>query len=110
VPYASLDAWRAAGQETLFGAPVGLSVDPQFVAMGTGRDLLPTALVGQLSAYDLRPASPLRGAAVNLVGAFDVMPGPMDFHGRVVGLDRLAPGACQPPATSTRIRSSSSNR
>jgi hypothetical protein len=105
VSYASLEAWRAAGQETLLGAPVGMNVDPQFAAMGTGRDLLPAALVMTLSAYDLRRTSPLRGAAVNLVGAFGVMPGLVDFHGRLLDLATLAPGACQPPALSAHARS-----
>jgi hypothetical protein len=98
VSYASLAAWRAAGQETLLGAPVGMNVDPRFAAMGRGRDLLPARLVATLSAYDLRRASPLRGAAVNLVGAFGVMPGPVDFHGRLLDIPTLAPGACQPSA------------
>jgi hypothetical protein len=106
VAYESLDAWRAAGQETLLGAPVGMNVDPQFVAMGAGRDLLQAKRVTTLSVYDLRRASPLRGAAVNLVGTFGVMPGLVDFHGHLLDLSALAPGACQPTATSERVLSS----
>ena len=82
-----------------------MNMDPQFAAMGTGRDLLPERLVGTLSAYDLRRTSPLHGAAVNLVGAFGVMPGLVDFHGHLLDLATLVPGACQPPALSAHARS-----
>jgi hypothetical protein len=77
-----------------------MNADPQFKVMGTGRDLLPARSVMTLSAYDLRPASPLRGTAVDLVGAFGVMPGLVGFHGRLLDLATLAPGACQPPPAS----------
>lgn len=105
VAYGSLAAWRAAGQETLLGVPVGLNVNPQFTAPGTVRELLSAQWVTTLSAYDLRRNSPLRGAVVNLVGVFGVVPGPVDFHGRLLDLPALAPGACQPQVPSARARS-----
>jgi hypothetical protein len=110
VSYESLNAWRAGVQERLLGAPVGMDVDPQFVAMGSGRDLLPKRQVTTLAAYDLRPASRLREATVNLLGTFGVMPGPVDFHGRLLDLPTLTPGACQPAATTAHGRGLSSGR
>ena len=38
--YSSLASWRATGQETLPGVPMGLSVDPRLVAAGAGPTLV----------------------------------------------------------------------
>ncbi|UYZ64450.1 right-handed parallel beta-helix repeat-containing protein [Hymenobacter weizhouensis] len=82
--YASLAAWRAAtGQERLNGTNTGLSADPQLLAPGAGRTLDNALLLPTLTAYLLRPTSPLIDAGVDL-RAVGLNPGPRDFYGTPV--------------------------
>jgi len=67
--YTDLPAWRAAtGQEQLAsGRTTGLSADPQ--------------LVNSTPNYMPMPASPVRGAGLDLQTEFNLGPGPRDFLG-----------------------------
>jgi len=72
--YGSLTAWRAAGQEQVGGAPVGVQADPQFV----------NAAGGAASGYQLQPTSPARDAGLGLSQLFGVAPGTFDYFGNLL--------------------------
>jgi len=79
--YASLSAWRATGQETLGGSPVGLSVDPRLVSAGAGPALGDADALASLDAYRLSNGSPMIDAGLDLLTRFGLDTGGADFYG-----------------------------
>jgi len=79
--HTSLGAWRrATGQERNGTAATGLSVAPGLNAPGGGGTIGDAAKLTVLSAYRLRPGSPMIDAALDLRD-FRVAPGPTEFYG-----------------------------
>jgi hypothetical protein len=65
--YDTLKAWRAAsGEEMLDGKPVGLRVRPGLIDVGGGGIIGNADLLVTLTAYELRPHSPLADAGLDL--------------------------------------------
>jgi hypothetical protein len=83
--YSGLTTWRATGQETLGGKPVGLAVDPLLTAPGAGQTLDDADRLADLSAYRLRDGSPMSDAGLDLALALGLDPGPTDFFGVLLG-------------------------
>ncbi|WP_375419407.1 right-handed parallel beta-helix repeat-containing protein [uncultured Hymenobacter sp.] len=82
--YANLTAWRAAtGQERLAdGRTTGLAADPQLrPATSPQQTSRLDAEPSSTPAYGPLPASPLRGAGLNLLTEFRLSPGPRDLQG-----------------------------
>jgi len=83
--YSGLTTWRATGQETLGGKPVGLAVDPLLTAPGAGQTLDDADRLADLGAYRLRDGSPMSDAGLDLELALGLDPGPTDFFGVLLG-------------------------
>ena len=83
--YSGLSAWRATGQETSGGKPVGLAADPLLTAPGAGQTLDDADRLADVSAYRLRDGSPMSDAGVDLRLALGLDPGPTDFYGVLLG-------------------------
>jgi hypothetical protein len=80
--YNGLNSWRnATGQEKLNGSPVGFSTDPQLNNPGGGGTVGNADLLATLTAYQLKPTSPLKNSGLNLPALFGIDPGPQDFYG-----------------------------
>lgn len=78
--YSSLAAWRSAtAQEKIGATATGLTVDPKLKNPGHGGTIGNPALLGQLDAYRLQPASPLINKGLNLFALFGVSPGTRDY-------------------------------
>lgn len=78
--YAGLAAWRTAtGQEKVAGVAVGYQGDPLFTAPGAGGTVGNADQLASLSAYRLRPSSPLVDSALDLTTMFGTNVGPVDF-------------------------------
>jgi len=83
--YSSLNAWRTgSGLEMVGASPSGFSVEPQLVNAGGGGTLGDAALLESLTAYQLKPWSPMREAGLNLAALFGVNTGLRDFYGNPV--------------------------
>ncbi len=81
-PYSSLAAWRVAtNQEKLNNTPTGSSVDPQLKNPGNGGTIGNPDLLETMTAYQLKPTSPLKNSGLNLLALFGLDPGPEDFFG-----------------------------
>ncbi len=77
--YTSLSSFRSATvQETYNGAPVGMNVDPNFLAPGVGGTLNNPDLLYTLTAYRLQAGSPMIDAGMWMT-TFGTNPGPIDF-------------------------------
>ncbi|MEI6070999.1 MAG: right-handed parallel beta-helix repeat-containing protein [Verrucomicrobiae bacterium] len=88
--YTTLAAWQdATGQEQLDGAAVGVSVDPQLKAPGSGGAIGDASKLASLKAYDLLPGSPLIGKALDLNAQFHLAPSPHDFRGTPLPADAM---------------------
>ena len=100
-----LAAFRAGGQETLDGQPVGFRVDPQLTSPGGGGPITDPTLLPQMSAYVLRSTSPLIGAGLDLNARFYLNPGTTDFYGLPISSTDLDIGASSativPPVVTT---------
>ena len=82
---ASLAAWRSSdGQEMIGTTNVGFNLDPQLVSPGGGGTLGDTTLLPILTAYQLKPWSPLCEAGLDLLALFGLAPGPQDFFANPV--------------------------
>ena len=79
--YSSLASWRATGQETLPGVPMGLSVDPRLVAAGAGPTLGDADALTSLDAYRLSSGSPMIDAGLDLAARYGIDAGATDFYG-----------------------------
>lgn len=80
--YASLSAFQSgAGQEMMNGAPTGFSADPGLTNPGNGGTIGNADLLGNLSAYQLQPGSPLIQAGIDLPSQFGLSAGVQDFYG-----------------------------
>ena len=90
--YASLAAMQADGYEMLNGVAVGASGDPQFRAINTGTQQLPSAQVSRLTAYDILSGSAAQGCGVSLIGA-GLQPSTTDWHGTAITADNTDAGA-----------------
>lgn len=102
--YSTLTAWRATGQETLSGTPVGLSVDPRLVAAGNGPTLGDADLLTTLGAYRLSSGSPMIDAGLNLGARFGIEAGTADFYGtRLFAGGNSDVGAYEAPAVSAPV-------
>lgn len=95
--YHSLDAWRAAtGQERAGAKDTGISADPLLGHPGHGGTLDDADQLEALSAYRLRPGSPLIGAAVDLRALYGIDVGKRDFRGNKLPLGaEYDIGACE---------------
>jgi hypothetical protein len=98
--YTGLSSWRATGQETRFGEPLGLSVDPLLVAPGAGGTIGDPSRLETMSAYRLQPGSPAADAALDL-SADGIDMGARDFSGAVAPQGAgYASGAFEPAPAS----------
>ncbi len=88
-----LTKFRAGGQETLNGMPVGSRVDPQLRSPGNGGTPTDPSHLPSIDAYLLRSSSPLVGAGLDLSSLFDLHPGNTDFYGVPVSSAKLDVGA-----------------
>ncbi len=80
--YASLASWRTAtGQERVGQKATGLTVSPGLVSAGGGGILGDPAHPEKLTAYRLKPSSPLINAGLNLPTLFGLSVGAQDFYG-----------------------------
>jgi hypothetical protein len=78
--YATLAAWRTAtAQEKNGAADTGSAVDPLLNAPGTGGTIGNPALLCELAAYRLQPASPMINSGLDLLARFAVSPGSRDY-------------------------------
>ena len=84
--YRSLEAWRSAtGQERLGSEDVGTDADPLLEAPGTTGTVGDPDALHTLTAYRLRPGSPVATVALDLVRRFGADPAPSDFFGTPLG-------------------------
>ena len=88
-----LAAFRAGGQETLNGLPIGSRVDPQLTSPGNGGSITDPTLLPTISAYVLRSTSPLIKAGLDLTSVFGINPGSHDFYGLPILSSALDVGA-----------------
>ena len=96
-----LAKFRAGGQETLDGTPVGSRVDPQLANPGHGGAPTEASQLPTIAAYLLRSSSPLVGAGLDLTARFNLHPGATDFYGLPISsatLDVGASAVSTPPA------------
>ena len=78
--YSTLAAWRTAtGQEKNGAANTGSAVNPLLNDPGNGGTIGNPALLGQLNAYRLQPASPMINTGLDLLALFGVSPGSRDY-------------------------------
>lgn len=78
--YSTLAAWRTAtGQEKNGAADTGSAVDPLLNDPGNGGTVGDPALLSDLGAYRLNPASPLINSGLDLLALFGVSPGSRDY-------------------------------
>lgn len=78
--YATLAAWRTAtGQEKNGTADTGSALNPLLKNPGNGGTVGNPALLGQLDAYRLQPASPMINTGLNLATLFGIAPGSQDY-------------------------------
>lgn len=83
--YNSLEEWRnGLGQEMLDSAKVGYNLDPELAAPGTGGIIGDTHKLNTLTAYKLRPHSPMVNRGLNILSLFGVASGSLDFYGNAV--------------------------
>lgn len=79
--HGDLEGFRgASGQEQLRFSPTGLVADPGLAAPGGGGIIGEPGKLGELSAYQLGPASPLIDTGV-MPDALEIDPGGSDFYG-----------------------------
>jgi hypothetical protein len=82
VKYTSLSDWRTAtGQETLDNASTGLTLDPQLGGAGAGVRLRNPDRLASVTAYKLRPNTPLLGLGLDLRTRFGIDTGSRDYFG-----------------------------
>ncbi|MCX6896381.1 MAG: Ig-like domain repeat protein, partial [Verrucomicrobia bacterium] len=79
--YASLAAWRAAGQETVNGTNTGFNVDPKLKNPGNGGTIGNAYALAGMVAYQLQTNSPMINTGLNFLALFNVNPGLTDFYG-----------------------------
>lgn len=80
--YHSLDAWRAAtGQERAGGEDTGVTADPKLTDAGNGGTLDDADRLEAVTAYRLRPGSPLIDAGLDLRALFGIDVGERDYYG-----------------------------
>lgn len=81
VTYTGIPAWRTAVplQETLNGANVSKTGNPQFVAAGKAGTVNNSDSLTTLSFYKLLSTSPMVGSALNLQSNFGINPGSADY-------------------------------
>jgi len=80
--FTSLDTWRnASGQEMHNGDSVGLEIDPQLNTPGQGGTIGDSDQLAELTAYKLKPTSPLINAGLNLNILFGIDVGEHDYYG-----------------------------
>lgn len=78
--FTGLSAWRTgSGQEQIAGTATGLQGDPGFTAPGTGGTIGNADQLATLSAYRLKPTSPLIDRGLNLRTLFGTPMGPTDY-------------------------------
>ena len=99
--YSSLSGWRASGQEMNGSIAVGRNVDPMLAVPGGGATLDDAARLETLSAYRLKPGSPLIDAGLNLKTMFAIDAGGSDFYGTAVVAPFDVGAYEQPTATAT---------
>jgi peptidoglycan/LPS O-acetylase OafA/YrhL len=102
VRYSGLPAWRkATGQERLDGRDVGSDLDPRLEAPGKGGTLADAAKLASLTAYRLKPFSPLLRREVTSTCLVND-PGLTDYYGHALPTGAALPaGAHCPPANPT---------
>jgi hypothetical protein len=77
-----LPAFRAGtGQEKLNGVDVGFNLDPKLESGGNGGTIGQAGALSTLTAYRLRPTSPLVDNGLNLNTLFALQLGIRDFYG-----------------------------
>jgi hypothetical protein len=81
--YKSIEEWaKATGNEMVDGSVKGLFKDPLLAAPGTATVTDPSKLlVENLSAYSVKPGSPLIDNGLNLKDMFGIEPGERDIFG-----------------------------
>jgi hypothetical protein len=79
----SFASWQTAtGQEKIFGANVGLNVNPQLYNPGGGAVIGPPGYAPPLPlAYQLISGSPMIGAGLDLNAQFSINTGTQDYYG-----------------------------
>ena len=95
--YESLDAWRAAtGQEKAGGEDTGLTAGPKLTDPGNGGSLDDADRLEAVTAYRLRPDSPLIDAGLDLRALFGIDMGERDYYGSKLRLgEGYDIGACE---------------
>ena len=88
-----LSVLRNGGQERIGSRNLGLRVDPQLEAPGQGGAITRTEELAGLTAYRLRPGSPVANAGLDLQAEFGLEVGARDFYGTAVGSAALPMGA-----------------
>lgn len=79
--YTTLADWiTATGQETLNSIIVGIDSNPNLQDIGGGSAQLPSNQVNNLTAYDQTNTSPTIGIGLDLLTAFNIDVGLIDFH------------------------------
>ena len=81
--YKSMEEWaKATGNEMVDGSVKGLFIDPLLAAPGTATVTDPSKLLEEnLSAYSVKPGSPLIDNGLNLKDMFGIEPGERDIFG-----------------------------
>lgn len=88
VSYNSLNAWldAAVTQERLGEEILAVNADPMLVSPGGGGTLRNADDLSALSAYKLKPGSPLARRGLDLLGTFGIDPGDSGFFGDPISL------------------------